>query len=232
MHEGEGRHAWFDEPATTTGSLLAVPTVPPPALPGDDDPEVVAHEDADDLEDLDDAGPDEDGLVEENLVELVPVPRHPVHDLFRDPETGRRAPPHRRHPRHRDPRPPDRPAAGDGRPSRRRGADGRDRHRRAAGPPRPPALHPAHPRALRAPPDQRVRPREQPGARREHGRPPGRRRGRERGRHAAARRPAAHRGGSGDGRPGGAPARSRRPRPARLGPRRPGARTASPRRPR
>src|SRR3954471_14092959 len=94
MHEGEGRHAWFDEPATTTGSLLAVPTVPPPALPGDDDPEVVAHEEADDLDDLDDAGPDEDGLFEDGLVELVPVPRHPVHDLFRDPESGADAPRH------------------------------------------------------------------------------------------------------------------------------------------
>src|SRR3954463_3588682 len=102
MHEGEGRHAWFDEPATTTGSLLAVPTVPPPALPGDDDPEVVAHEEADDLEDLDDlddAGPDEDGLFEDGLFEdglfeLVPVPRHPVHDLFRDPESGADAPRH------------------------------------------------------------------------------------------------------------------------------------------
>ena len=61
MHEGEGRHAWFDEPATTTGSLLAVPTVPPPAPPGDDAPEGVADQDADDLEELDDPGPDEDG---------------------------------------------------------------------------------------------------------------------------------------------------------------------------
>ena len=33
MDERGGRHAWFDEPAEVTGTLVAPPTVPPPALP-------------------------------------------------------------------------------------------------------------------------------------------------------------------------------------------------------
>ncbi|HSK58906.1 MAG TPA: hypothetical protein VK935_07630, partial [Actinomycetospora sp.] len=62
MGEGVGRHAWVEEPES--GTLLAPPTVPPPAAPVEADPDG-----------------DAEAAVPPGLITLVPTPRRSVDDL-------------------------------------------------------------------------------------------------------------------------------------------------------